>query len=212
MKDIPMFTTEFGIASLILKEIPYRETAYIKIRTVAEGKVRELVEECVVFCRAAGAERVYAAADGDLEGYPYHNSIIAMSGPGSFGPEANLWPVTEENVGQWRKLYNEKMAGVDNSGTLTAYDERELVESSGTYFVHRDGTLLGIGWVKPGELVCVASVVPGMGETVAKTLLSAQLEERVELEVASTNLRAIRLYEKLGFVKIREKSRWYQVR
>ena len=31
MKDIPAFTTENGIASLILREIPYREEAYIRI-------------------------------------------------------------------------------------------------------------------------------------------------------------------------------------
>ena len=32
MKDFPMFTTEFGIASLILREIPYRGEAFILIQ------------------------------------------------------------------------------------------------------------------------------------------------------------------------------------
>ena len=32
------------------------------------------------------------------------------------------------------------------------------------------------------------------------------------LEVASTNARAIRLYEKLGFLKTAEVSRWYCVK
>ena len=31
MKDIPMFTTPYGAASLILKEIPYRKEAYIRV-------------------------------------------------------------------------------------------------------------------------------------------------------------------------------------
>lgn len=212
MKDIPVFTTEYGIASLILKEIPYREIAYIKIRTVAEGQLPQLVEECVGFCRAAGAERIFVSGDVDLEAYPYFNSILVMSGPGHFAPEASLWPVTEETVGQWRKIYNEKMAAVDNAGTLTAFEEKALAADSGTYFVHDNGQLLGIGWIKPGELVCVASTEAGMGARVVKTLLSAQEEERVQLEVASTNLRAISLYEKLGFVKIRERTRWYRVR
>jgi len=35
--------------------------------------------------------------------------------------------------------------------------------------------------------------------------------QTMELEVASTNERAIRLYERLGFVKTAELSRWYQV-
>ena len=212
MKDIPMFTTEFGVASLILKEIPYRETAYVKIRTVFHGKLRELIDECVGFCRAAGAERVYAAGDEGLDQYPHFCSVFTMKGSADFEPEANLWPVTEETVTQWRKIYNEKMAEVDNAGTMTAYDEKELVSSAGTYFVHENGKLLGIGWVEPGELKCVAAVVPGTGERVLKTLLSAQNADRVELDVASTNQKAIRLYEKLGFVTVREKSRWYQVR
>lgn len=211
MKDIPMFTTDFGIASLVLKEIPYRETAYVKIRTVVPGMLRELISECVGFCRAAGAERIYASGEEGLEEYPHFCSILAMSGPGDHEPEANLWPVTEETVTHWRKIYNEKMADIDNAGTLTAYDEKELVRSSGTYFVHEDEKLLGIGWVEPGELKCVASLVPGMGARIVKTLLSAQESDQVELEVASTNQRAIRLYEKLGFVCVRESSRWYRV-
>ena len=32
MKDFPLFTTENGVASLILKEIPYRSEAYIILR------------------------------------------------------------------------------------------------------------------------------------------------------------------------------------
>lgn len=211
MKDIPMFTTEYGIASLVLKEIPYRQIAYVKIRTLEEGKLRELLDECVGFCRAAGAERVYASGEGDWEEYPIFNSILVMSGPGNLTAEGSLWPVTEETVGSWRKIYNEKMKDVDNSGTLTAYDEKELLAACGAYFVHDGGNLLGIGWVEQGKLICVASVISGMGAKVVKTLLSAQTSDRVELEVASTNLRAIRLYEKLGFVRIREQTRWYRV-
>ena len=33
----------------------------------------------------------------------------------------------------------------------------------------------------------------------------------LRLEVASTNERAIALYEKIGFVKVQELSRWYRV-
>ena len=51
----------------------------------------------------------------------------------------------------------------------------------------------------------------GVGETVMHTMMSLIEGELMELEVASTNLRAIRLYEKLGFVKTTELSRWYQV-
>ena len=52
MKDIPVFTTEFGVASLILKEIPYRREAYIRIQTTQQPQ--ELLKECISFCRMCG--------------------------------------------------------------------------------------------------------------------------------------------------------------
>ena len=33
MRNIPVFTTEFGVASLILKEIPYKGTAYVRLQS-----------------------------------------------------------------------------------------------------------------------------------------------------------------------------------
>ena len=56
-----------------------------------------------------------------------------------------------------------------------------------------------------------ASVIPGGGERVLKTLLSLCDEDTIYLEVASTNLRAVRLYEKMGFIPTKEVSRWYIV-
>ena len=32
MRDFPMFTTENGVGSLVLREIPYRGVAYVTIR------------------------------------------------------------------------------------------------------------------------------------------------------------------------------------
>ena len=37
MKDFPVFTTEYGVASLTLKEVPYREEAYVLLRDVQPG-------------------------------------------------------------------------------------------------------------------------------------------------------------------------------
>lgn len=212
MKDIPIFTTDYGVASILLKEIPYRELAYILVQGVQPGMIRELIGECVDFCRAAGAERVLATGHPDLEQFPYHHSVLTMSGPAGFEPEANLWPVTEETVAKWREIYNHGMAGIDGAATLTRQDEKEIVASAGTYFVHREGKLLGIGWVKEEELVCIVGTEPGAGKTVLKTLLTAQSGERIKLEVASTNTRAVRLYESLGFLQTGERDRWYQVK
>ena len=43
------------------------------------------------------------------------------------------------------------------------------------------------------------------------TLMSLIEGERMKLEVASTNERAIRLYEKMGFIPVKEISRWYKI-
>ena len=37
-------------------------------------------------------------------------------------------------------------------------------------------------------------------------------KQQITLEVASTNRRAISLYERLGFLKVEELSRWYRVK
>ena len=38
MKDFPCFATDDGVASLILKEIPYRQEAYIRFQDVQPGR------------------------------------------------------------------------------------------------------------------------------------------------------------------------------
>ena len=211
MKDFPMFTTEYGVASLVLKEIPYKEEAYITIRSSEQPE--ELLAECVSFCRICGAERIYAASHEYLERYPLKTSVLEMRGEAVTDEEqtACLFPVTDQTVARWRQLCNERMRGVDNSATLETRDEKRILESGGAYFVHENGELLGIGWIENGELLVVASVQSGMGERVLRTLFSMMPGAELRLQVASTNERAIRLYERLGFVKTQEVSRWYQV-
>ena len=77
--------------------------------------------------------------------------------------------------------------------------------------MHRDGKLLGIGWLEDTKLLAVAAVEKGAGQRVMHTLMSLVEGARMTLEVASTNERAISLYEKLGFLKTAELTRWYRV-
>ncbi len=212
MRDFPVFDTETGVSSLILKEVPYRGTAYIHVRDVQPGGLEAHLRACVSFCRAVGAERVFAAGHESLTAYPLYTAVVEMTGSPSCedGELAKLFPVTERTVGRWRELYNQRMAEVDNALTLEARQEPEIL-SGDTYFVHENGELLGIGWLEEGLLRAVASVKPGAGERVMRTLLSACPGETLRLEVASTNEKALRLYARLGFLPTKEVIRWYQV-
>ena len=211
MRDLPMFTTEFGVASLILKEIPYREEAYVLIQSTQEPE--KLLRECIDFCRACGAEKIYARGHETLERYPLHSIVYEMRGTARVdeAKTESLWPVTEETVSRWRELMNERMRGVDNAATLEKKGEREILDKGGAYFVHRNGQLLGGGWLAGQELLLGASFEPRAGERVCNTLFSLIPDEEVRLEVVSTNARAIRLYERLGFLKTAQCRKWYRV-
>lgn len=214
MRDFPIFPTQYGLVSLILREIPYRAVAYIRIQSCEEEHFGPLMQECVSFCRGAGAERVLATGHRMLQAYPEICQILKMRGQARVDREKleALFPVTEATISHWREIYNQRMKNVDNAGTLEQRDEAELLKSYGAYFVHRNGMLLGIGWLDDTKLLALASVQNGAGERVLNTLLSLVEGEQVELDVVSTNRQAIALYERMGFVTTGIVSQWYEVK
>ena len=211
MKDIPVFTTEHGAASLFLREIPYRKRAHIKLQDSQEPE--KLLEECVAFCRVCGAQWCDAAGHVYLEKYPLITALVSMTRDRESLPQTDacLFPVTETTVQQWLDIYNERMADVPNAAYMDSADGRELLKTGDAYFVHRDGTLLGIGKASGDFIDAVISVVPGLGETVVLALASVLTGDTVRLMVASANTRAVRLYQRMGFVAVKELSRWYRV-
>ena len=70
---------------------------------------------------------------------------------------------------------------------------------------------MGLGKAAGDFIDTVISVKPGEGETVVRALASVLTEDTVRLWVASANTRAVRLYERMGFVPVKELSRWYRV-
>lgn len=211
VNDIPIFTSEYGVASLFLREIPYRGRAHIKIQSSQEPE--KLLEACISFCKACGADWIDAAGHTYLEKYPLITTLSRMQRPKEGLPhtDACLFPVTEETVGKWLEIYNARMADVPNAAFMDSADGRELLKTGDGYFVHRDGALLGIGKARDGFLDTVISTVPGMGETVVLALAELLQSESISLMVADANTRAVRLYERMGFVKTKELSRWYRV-
>lgn len=212
MKDLQVFTTEHGVASLILKEIPYQETAYIILRDSLEPLA--LVRECADFCRACGGERIYATGSDALAEYPLHTAMWEMSCLQESIPDtdAALWPVQEQTLTRWQEIYNQKVSKVPNGAWMTRSDAEEMLETGDGYFIHRGDTLLGIGRAAADRIDWVASLMPCAGAEVVKALAHATTEDRISLTVASANRKAVKLYESLGFLRTAEISRWYTIR
>ena len=209
MKDIPLFDTQYGVAALILKEIPYQKAAYITVLDAWEPEL--LLQECAAFCRMCGAERVYATGHSCLDGRPLYTAIweLRRSMDGFPDTDAALWPVQEKNLEQWRGIYNEKVKRLPNAAWMTQRDGQMMLSKGDGYFVHRGEELLGIGRASGDTIDWVASLKPGAGRDVVCALAHALWSDNVILTVASENEKALKLYDSLGFINSREISRWY---
>lgn len=210
MRDLPLFTTEYGAASLILKEIPYRQEAYIRLQAATEPEL--LMKDCTDFCRTAGAEKIYATGHTCCESYPLYTKILEMRGMAQWDTEAALMPVQEENAEYWRELCNRKMDRVPAAAYITRVRMQEMIHRGEPYYIHIGQKLLGIGAVSDSKICLIASCAPGAGEEIVKALSHALPSEDITLEVASENRKAVALYERLGFLKTGILTTWYRVR
>ena len=78
MRDFPFFSTEYGVASITLREIPYTRQGYIWVQTVQKGSLLRHLKECAQFCRAAGAERVFAANHPGLKQFKSYFTLLQL--------------------------------------------------------------------------------------------------------------------------------------
>lgn len=211
MKDFPIFTTQYGVASLVLKQIPYTGKAYITIQDATEPL--ELLKECCDFCRAAGAESVFASGHDCLGSYPFHTAVILMRclREQLADTDAALFPVQQKTLERFRDIYNAAMKKVANAAYMTVADSQKLLTDGKGYFIHRNNELLGVGVAGGERMDAIVSLVPGCGKDVLLALNHALSGTSAEVEVATANIRAVRLYENLGFIRCRELSRWYKI-
>ena len=152
MKDFPVFTTQYGAASLIMKEIPYQKTAYVIIRDSLEPE--KLIAECADFCLVCGAEKIYATGHEALEHRPFHTAMWQMNCRAGLlaDTDAALWPVQADTLEYWQEIYNQKVIRVPNGAWMTRADADAMLQKGDGYFIHRGQTLLGIGRVS-GDLI-----------------------------------------------------------
>lgn len=211
MRDIPVFATQYGVASLVLKEIPHWKKAYITMQSVSQTDL--FIKECKEFCLAAGAEEIYACGHPCLEIFPMHTSVFRLSADKHSLPDtdAAIFPVQRETLEQWRSIYNQKMQDVPNAAYMTTQDGLKMLEEHDGYFIHTNGELLGIGRASDNRISVIAAVQPGAGKQIVSALAHGIFADVVTLQVASSNEKAMRLYTQLGFVPVEEISRWYKI-
>lgn len=211
MKDIPMFTSEFGVASLILREIPYQKKAYIRIR--ASQDLERLLRECEMFCRMVGAEEIFASGHEGLEKYPVYTDIIKMSVCKKDLPSTNAAtePVIDVTAGRFCDIYNDKVIHIPNAAWMDKTDLRDMMERKEGYYVRKGDSIIGIGRVYGNELRFLAALEPGAGADTVIALSGLAEAEIITLEVATANEKAISLYMRLGFAQEQHLSRWYRV-
>lgn len=211
MKDFPMFTTEHGIASLVLKQIPYNGCAYITLQDSLQPQ--RLLHECCDFCKAAGAEHIYASGHNCLENYQLHTEILLKRclRDRIADTDAVLIPVQAATLEKFRKLYNDAMNPIANASYMSGIDAGKILAKAKGYFVYREKTLIGIGVAGEERIDALVSMVPGCGKDVLFALNRILTGPYVEVEVASSNIRAVRLYDKLGFETVHKLSKWYKI-
>ena len=217
MKNIPVFTSSYGIATLILREIPWSGSAYVLIRSVWDGQTAALLEECRGFCRAVGAKHVYAAWDTAELPAAHAWDMIRMTRPKAGLPQSlcpvEPEPLTRENAAAYLEIYNRCFVQVPAAASYDAGSLEPLYGEDLAWLVKRGGVYAGVAEISKEGLEGIA-VLPehrGLGYDLALAVLPMVPSPELRLKVASTNLRAIALYERLGFTVDGVEKRWWQL-
>ena len=216
MKNIPVFTAVNGTASVILQEIPYSGKAYILIRSVWTTAAA-LLEECCQFCRMVGAEQVFASwGTEDLPG-AHSYDLVAMTCEKAALPQPRrpvvLEPLTPENGGDYLAVYNRCFREVPGAATYGQRDLKRLYDTDCAFLVRQDGVCAAVAEICEEGLEGIA-VLPeykGLGYELALAVLPMVPAAELRLKVASTNRRAVSLYERLGFVYSGTEKRWWRL-
>lgn len=211
MRDIPVFTTDNGVASLILKKIPFNKEAYVHVRDSCACE--ELLKECVDLCCMAGAEKVFATGHCDLKQKSLYCSVLRYSVDKAQVAKTKsvALQLTQAQKDWWRQIYNQKMANVPSASPLSVGDVEKLIAEAKAFCVYRECSIQGIGVAYDGCIQAVISLLPGAGRDVVLALADVLNSTSISLSVASTNEKAIRLYQSLGFTEAEIEANWYKI-
>lgn len=202
MKDIPIFTSTEGIASLILREIPASREAYVLIRGVFTESER-LMSECEQFCRLAGAEQVYFSGEADFAGCRVYARLLERSVDCAVLPptRACAVPVTADTAAEWSAAYRARFAGVPAA--------RRCVQPQDACLICAAERRIGIGQLSGDLLLTLASLERGCGADCVAAMAALCSAPRLRLLCAMENAPAMALYDRLGFDCGNVKEIWY---
>lgn len=211
MKNIPLFTTESGVASLIFDQIPFNHTAYIRIQSSAEPN--QLLKECLDFSKAVGAESVYVTGMEDPDNSISVVSVIQMQRERGGLPKSALPTITvnKTNGELFRSIYNERMCDISHSSAMTQDNLNAIIAQKNGYFVYDDQELLGIGIADGAWIRTIIALKKGAGERILLAMNQKLNDRMVNVELVDTNIRAKRLYERMGFTVKKIISTWYKI-
>lgn len=215
MKDIPVFTGAHGIATLVLKEIPWSGCGYVIVRSVWDDAAAFL-EECLGFCRACGAEQVYASYGAAELPAPHAYDMVELQMKKSELPKGEplaIQELTKETGPMFLDVYDQCFRNVPNAASYSEKDVGRLLGEETAYLVFRDGVCAAIAEISKEGLEAVA-VLPqyrGLGYDLTRTVLELVPSVTLKLKTASTNGKALRLYERLGFRQTAVLSRWWKL-
>lgn len=217
MKNIPMFTSSYGLATLILKEIAWNGRAYVLVRSVWNDQTAALLDECRSFCRAVGAEEIYASWDAEELPAEHAWDMIDMACPKSALPAprqtVELEQAAPETAEDYLRIYNQCFRDVP---AAASYDRKSLEPLYGEeliWLAKVRGQYAAVAEISKEGLEGIA-VLPefrGLGYDLAAAVLRMVPSTEVRLKVASTNVRARRLYDRLGFAETGISRRWYRL-
>ena len=217
MKNIPMFTSSYGLATLILKEIAWNGRAYVLVRSVWNDQIAALLDECRSFCRAVGAEEIYASWDAEELPAEHAWDMIDMACPKSALPAprqtVELEQAAPETAEDYLRIYNQCFRDVP---AAASYDRKSLEPLYGEdliWLAKVRGQYAAVAEISKEGLEGIA-VLPefrGLGFDLAAAVLRMVPSTEVRLKVASTNVRARRLYDRLGFAEVGISRRWYRL-
>ena len=124
-----------------------------------------------------------------------------------------LVPLTRENSRDYLRIYNRCFETVPGAATYGQRDLDRLYDQDLAWLARRDGQFAAVAEISGEGLESIA-VLPefrGLGFDLAAAVLQMVPSLTVRLKVASTNDRAKRLYQRLGFVEAETVSRWWRV-